>query len=179
MGSFTTTPVGKGFEARTDRGLPATPEQIAAIKKILNDYPDIAAVLSVAAACDKYASVADFSVGPQKFLDGNLNGGFNDVRTASRYFGWQMQTLIAEGKQDEAAKLGIECLKLARLCDNEPLVVNTLIGSAIRYTTIHSIYDALATGPITAATRTALDQELGAQRRSAAIGPSPEDRAGI
>jgi hypothetical protein len=159
-GKFFDTPVGKAFEARTDRGLPATPEQIAAIKKIVDNYPDIDAKLAAAATCDQYASVADFSAGPQKFLQINLNGGVNDVRTASRFIGWRMQTLIAEGKQEEAAKLGIECLKLARLWDNEPLVVNALVGIAIRNIIIHSIYDALAAGPISAATRAALDQEL-------------------
>jgi hypothetical protein len=166
-GKFYNTPVGKGFESRTDRGLPATPAQIEAIKKIVDNYLDIDAALAMAAACDKYASVVDFSVGPKKYLEGSLKGGVQDVRTASRFIAWRMQILIAEGKQEEAARLGIECLKLARLWDNEPLVVNALVGIAIRNNIVHSTYDAIAAGSISAATHTALDQEL-------ALGDDPQ-----
>ena len=68
-GKFFDTPLGKAYDAADDRGDPPTPEQISAIRAILDKYPDIDDALVAAAACPQYASLADFSVPPQVFLE--------------------------------------------------------------------------------------------------------------
>ncbi len=154
--------LGKDYDERSDRGDAATPEQIAAIEKILNKYADIDAGLAAAAACDKYASVCDFSVGYSKFLEGMLKEPLN-VRTGARYLGWRMESYTAAGQRDKAVQQGIELLKLARLYDHEPLMVNMLVAIALRGIAVDPIYDALAAGPVSPAMHAALDRELALQ----------------
>ena len=155
------TALGKDYDERSERGEAPTPEQIAAIKKILNKYADIDAGLAAAAACEKYASVSDFSVGYSKLLDG-MKEPLN-IRTAARYLGWRMEVSTAVGQRDQAVRQGIELLKLARLYDHEPLMVNMLVAIALRGIAVDPVYDALAAGPVSPATHTALEQELARQ----------------
>jgi hypothetical protein len=156
------TPLGKDYDER-DGGEAPTPEQIAAIEKILNKYADIDAGLAAAEACGKYASESDFSDDYSKFLDRTLKWPTGSIRTAARYLVWRMEVTIAAGQRDQAVKQGIDLLKLARLYDHEPLMVNMLVAIALRGIAIDPIYDALAAGPVSPATHAALAQELNLQ----------------
>jgi hypothetical protein len=160
---FDDSPLGKDYGARTDRGEAATPQQIAAIEKILNKYADIDAGLAAAVACGKYASVSDFSVGYPKFLERTLKWPAGSIRTAARYLEWRMEVSTATGQRDQAVQQGIEILKLARLYDHEPLFINMLVAIAMRGIAVAPIYDALAAGPVSPAMHAALDQELARQ----------------
>src|SRR5205807_1879066 len=108
----------------------------------------------------KYASVSDVSLGYLKFLEVTLIKPTGKIRTAARCLRWRMQTLTAEGKPDKAVELGIELLKLARLYDHEPLIVNMLMAIALRGIAVDPLYDALATGRVSPALHAALDREL-------------------
>jgi hypothetical protein len=160
---FDDSPLGKDYDARTDRGAAATPQQIMAIEEILSKYTDIDAGLTAAVACGKYASVSDFSVGYSKFLDRTLKWPTGSIRTAARYLVWRMEVTTAAGQRDQAVRQGIELLQLARLYDHEPLMVNMLVAIALRGIAVNPIYDALAAGPVSPATHAALEQELAVQ----------------
>ena len=153
------TPLGQDYDKRGDRGKPATAEQIAAIRKILDKYPDIDTGLATAAACGKYASLADYSLDHVKLLEAYFVQ-MSRFRTASRFLSWRMEVLVAEGKQEKAVALGIEMLQLAREYDHEPATVNMLMATAVRGIAATSLYDALAAGPVSPEVHAALDREL-------------------
>ncbi len=162
-GRFFNTPIGNAYSESRDRGEPPTPEQIVAIRAIVDKYPDLDEGIAAAAACTQYASVTDFSVGHQQFLEEGLDNRVQRIRTAARFASWRMEVLGNDGQTDAAVRLGIELLQLARLYNDEPLLVNYLVGIAVRSIAAQSIYDAQANGIISPETLAALDQELALQ----------------
>jgi hypothetical protein len=153
------TPSGNEYNNRMNRGEAPTVEQLNALHKILDRYADVEAGLESAAACEKYASLADFSHGPTQFQVDCL-GSMSEIRDAARFLESRMEVLTAEGKQEAAVGQGIELLKLARLYDHEPAIINLLPAIAIRGIAAESIYDALAAGPVSPTAHAALDREL-------------------
>jgi hypothetical protein len=151
--------LGKAYESAHDRGYPPTPEQIAAIRTILEKYPEIDRGLATAAACDQYASRADFSLDQPTFID-VLIKRVTDIRTAARFNDWRTAVMIAEGKSQQAAQVGLESLRIARLHDSEPLLINYLVSVALSSLAIQDLYDALAAGPISPQLHAAIDEEL-------------------
>jgi hypothetical protein len=157
---FSTSAMGEAIDVRDDKGEPPLPEQLAAIRAILDKYPDIPAGLSAVAKCEKYASTADYSVDHVKFLDEPLKGQTGRIRNAARLLEWRAEVLLAEGKNEAVVEQGIELLRLARLHDAEPMLVSYLVGVAVRNYAINMLYDALAAGPVRAELHVALDNEL-------------------
>jgi len=154
------TPLGKAYEAGRDRGEPPTPEQINAIRAIVEKYPDLDAGLAAAAACEEYASLADYSVNHQQLAEDLINQRVDRIRTAARFVSWRMEVLTSDSEHDRALSLGTQLLRLARLYDNEPLLINYLVSVAVRGVAAQAIYDALAVGSVSPETYAALDREL-------------------
>jgi hypothetical protein len=159
-GEFSDTPLGKAFDERSDRGEPATAAQMTAIRNILDQYSDLDAGIAAVAACEQYASVADFAAGYPKFTDEIMEKTMTRIRTAARFLRWRMYALITAGQQDHAVGLGIETLQLARQYDHEPALINMLVSAAVRGFPVEPLYDALATGPVSPKLHKALDDEL-------------------
>jgi hypothetical protein len=159
-GRFYDSPLGKAYEDAQDRGESPTPEQIAAIHAIVDKYPDVDRALASAAACEQYASLADFSLGQRKFLEDLLENRALGARTAARFNDWRIRVMIADGKAQQAAELGLESLRIARLHDAEPLLINYLVGLALRGIAVQDLYDAMAAGPISPQLHAAIDEEL-------------------
>ena len=154
------TPLGRAYNAALDRGEYASKEQLAAIRQILDRYPDIDAGFVAAAACDQYASLMDFSVNHQQVLQGILDDRVQRIRTLARFVNWRMEVLVGDGRADEAVQLGIQLLKVARLYNGEPLLINYLVGVAIRGIANNAIYEAVSAGNVSTETLTVLDREL-------------------
>lgn len=154
------TPLIEDFDKRTDRGEPATPEQIAVIRELLDRYPDILAGIAAAADCDEYTSTADFTVDHQAFLGDRLRGEIGKFRTAARYLRWHVEVLLSKGKQEQAVEESLQLMKLARLYDAEPLLVNYLVGVAVRGIAVNMLYDSLAAGPVSPELHAAVEKEL-------------------
>jgi hypothetical protein len=156
---FFKTAVGKRYEQARDRGHLATSKQLAAMRAILDKYPALAAGLSRAAACPRYASLADFKVDAPKFTDQSIER-IQQFRTAGRFQAWQIETLVGAGQSAPAVERGLEQLKLARLWENEPTLVCYLVGIAVRDGAADRIYDALAAGKVAPELHAELDAEL-------------------
>jgi len=157
------TPEGKAYEKRRDRGEPPTLEQINAIRAIVDKYPDIDAGLAAAAACERYASLADYSVDHQRLVEDVIDQRANRIRTAVRFTSWRMEVLTSDGQSNQAVAEGTQLLRLARLYDGEPLLINYLVGLAVRGLAGQSLYDALAAGTASPELHAALDKELARQ----------------
>ena len=166
---FDETPLGKGYDARSEIGEPPTADQLRVIGSILHKYPDIDAGLADAISRKRYASLTDFSLDAPQFLDRALKNPIGRNRTASRFLRWRMEELTGAGERDKAVARGIEALKLARQCDNEPLMVNALVAIAMRGVAVEPLYDALNSGPVSPETHAALDQELARQENTARL----------
>lgn len=170
-GAFFKTDLGKAYEDNERRlsgaGLPA--DQLQAIRAILDQFPEMAPGIAQAAACDDFASIADFSVDTNKFSEQQLTR-IQNFRSLARYQAWQMETLVAEGKRDEAVRLGIELLNLSKLHEAEPTLTSYLVSIAVRSVAITGLYDALAAGPVSAEMHAALDAELERQDNAGQLG---------
>ena len=90
-----------------------------------------------------------------------------------------MEVLVQEGRADEAVQLGIQLLKVARLDNGEPLLINYLVGVAVRGIANRAIYEAVSAGNVSPETLTALDRELLLLDDSARTRPSAHNRTGI
>jgi hypothetical protein len=158
-GRFSMTPLGLAYDEREDRGEPPTAEEAAAIQEILDQYAELDAAFSRAAACDKYASRADFSVPSTQFID-EMMPRIQQFRSVGRFYAWRIRMLSYHGDHDEAVRRGIEVLRLTRLHESEPTLVAYLVTLAVRHTTIRELYDALAAGRVSFDMHAALDAEL-------------------
>lgn len=153
------TPVGQAYDAARGRDEAPTMEQLAAIRAIVDKYPDIEAGITGAAACDQYASLTDFSFNHHQLIEDSLKR-VQKIRTAARFAAWRMEVLTRDGQADAAVRLGTQVMRLARLHNAEPLLINFLVGIAVRMTVAQPLYDALATGDVSPETLSALDKEL-------------------
>jgi hypothetical protein len=164
-GRFFNTPIGKAYDETRDRGEPATPEQIAAIRAILDKYSDVEPLIAAAAKCDQYASRVDYSLDSQQFVEKVLDqiNGPGSIRQVARFLNWRAEVLLAEGRRDEAVQRGIQVYRLARLYESEPTLVAFLIAIAVRGVVAEQMYDALAAGPVSPELCAALDRELALQ----------------
>src|SRR5690606_21722686 len=132
------------------------PEQIEAIRRILDAHPEVDAAFKRAAECRRYTSQLNYALPHVQFLQqcGTEAGG---VRAVARYVRWRMLTLSAEGEHDEALTYGIALLRLSRLFSEEPAIVNHLVAIAVRGVAIDSIHDVLAAGAVESGLRQSLD----------------------
>jgi hypothetical protein len=162
--AFYQSELGKMWSPREEAGQPPTPEQAAAIRTILEAYPDILTAFKRAAGRSAYASRLDFTLSHSDFLQSLMNRQ-SDVRMLARFADWHARLLIASDRVNEAALLGINELKLARLYENEPTLVNYLVSIAVRGHAIDGISRAIRAGSITDETRGELLAELDAQDR--------------
>jgi hypothetical protein len=99
-------------------------------------------------------------VNHQELLQDILDERIQRIRTLARFVNWRMEVLVGEGRADDAVQLAIQLLKVARLYNGEPLLVNQLVGIAVRGIACRAIYDAISAGNVTPDTLNALDQEL-------------------
>jgi hypothetical protein len=158
-GDFYGSEEGKSLDVREDQGLPPTSEQAAAMRAILDKFPQVDGALEAAAACQRYASLADFSLDHQRFLQAML-ATTGHMRTVARFLQWQMAVDIADRRPDDAIARGIELLRLARLYDQEPGLVHSLVGIAVRGIAVQSLYDAMAAGPVSPELHAQLSEEV-------------------
>ena len=106
---FSLSPIGLAYDEAEDRGEPPTAEQAAAMQEILNRHVELDEGLRRAAACDKYASRADFSLAPGPFI-GDLFTRIQRFRSVGRFVGWQIRMLSHDGQHDEAVLRGVDLL---------------------------------------------------------------------
>ncbi len=154
------TPLGKEYSQRTtdhENALP-TAEQAAAMQVILDDFSDLFLAIDEMAACDRYASLLDYSLDQNRFIEEMISS--MSIRSVARLLSWKMQVLTVQGERELAVKTGIQLLYLARLHDKEPTLMLHLVGNACRGVAAFHLNQALRAGPISAEVRTALDAEL-------------------
>ncbi len=157
---FFDTALGKTFVESSDKGAPPTREQTEAIHTILKRYGDLSDGIASASRFSKYASLSDFSVDHQTFLNNSLEQPIRRFRTVARFLEWHAEVAIAEGHPEVAVERGLELLRLGRLYDSEPLLVTFLVAIAVRGYACQMLYDGLNAGPISPQVFTEVEREL-------------------
>jgi len=156
------TPLGKEYVERTDKNENVLPTavQAAAMQAILDNFGDLFLAVDEAATCRQYASQLDFAVDQPHFIENMIGDGSIPIRSVARLLSWKMQVLTVQGQGDQAVKTGIQLLHLTRLYDEEPTLVNALIGFACRGIAVQRLNQTLRSGSISADGRVALEAEL-------------------
>jgi hypothetical protein len=133
----------------------------AVMRPLINAHPLILPTLENAAACSQYASLLDFSLPPRQFLESMLASvNSSEPRSVAQFVRWNMVVLVADGKRDEAVRLGIRMLRLARFHDQEPSLMNFLVSTSVRGIIFSSINLALQQNQVDPGFRAELDAEL-------------------
>ena len=109
---FEKTPLGADYYDREDRGEAASEEQLAAVRSIVEKYPDVAAAIKRAAACTRYASRLDYRLPQPQFLEA-MHPGPIDIRGVSRFVDRKMKLVDRGGAAGRRLEQGIELLRLA------------------------------------------------------------------
>ena len=159
LAAFYETPAGQSYDTLDDRGALPTNEQCQAIKVILDKYHELGSEIELMAGLNAYASLLDFSEDQSRFV-AQIVDEAPPFRTVARLLKWRMQVLAAEGQPDAAVKTGIQLLRLTRLFEQEPTMVNHLVMIACRHIACRGLNQALRSGQVTAETRAELDAEL-------------------
>jgi hypothetical protein len=167
-GRFLKSPAGVAFDAADDAGGSIAPEHLAAIRIIVEKYPDLDAAFANAASCERYASPLNFSLPYPQFMAA-LTDPPIDIRSAARFIAWQMKLASESGQADVALEKGIQLLRLAALYDAEPGLISSQISMAVRGAAVAAIDEALSTGPISPSVHAKLEEELAAFDAQAAL----------
>jgi len=154
------TPIGKAYVLHTTKYENALPtgEQAAAMQAILDDFPALFLAVDQLMACDQYASLLDYSLDQPHFVEEILST--MTIRSVTRLLAWKMQVLVVQGELEQAVEAGLQLLRLTRLFDEEPMLINSLVSIACRYVTAFRLNQVLQSGLISAKLRAALDTEL-------------------
>ena len=159
LNQFYNSPVGQAYQELRDRGEPPTAMQLAAIRAIVDKYPELPPAIDRAVDCEVFASALDYSLPPPQFIAATSTS-MGDVRTVARFLHWRMAIAIADRRADDAVTIGCQLLTLARLYESEPGVIHMLVSMALRGMAAESLARALTSGEVAAERHAELDREL-------------------
>ncbi|NLE37084.1 MAG: hypothetical protein GX621_03570 [Pirellulaceae bacterium] len=138
-----------------------SPAVLNTIRSAVTRYPKVIPLLEQAAACSRYASTEpSVSNDLEAFFDAIIPR-VQDRRPAARLLGsYWPEVLLAEGKREEAVRSNIALLRLCRLFDQQPALVDFLASIACRGIALHSLNHILQTGSVSDELRQELEDEL-------------------
>ncbi len=134
-------------------------EQIAAIKELVEKFPELPTAIDQAAEAQCFVPLLDYSRDHLAFQDEVMNG-VKLLRTVTRFNSLGVAVAMSEERLDDAANIGINMLKLARLNDSQPLLVSGLVGIALRGAAVRELNRVLRAGELSPRTYLKIDQEL-------------------
>jgi hypothetical protein len=134
-------------------------EQIAAIKELVEKFPDLPTAIDHGGEAQNYIPPMDYSLDHLAFQD-EVTVSMKLLRTVSRFNSLRVALAMTDGKLDDAANVGINMLKLAKLNDSQPLLVSGLVGIALRGAAIRELNRVLRAGELSPETYLRIDQEL-------------------
>jgi hypothetical protein len=134
-------------------------EQVAAIKELVEKFPELSTAIDQAAEAKCYVPQLDYTRDHLAFQDEVMNGA-KILRTVTRFNSLRVAVAMTEGRLDDAANIGINMLKLAKLSDSQPLIVSGLVSIALRGAAIRELNRVMRAGELSPETYLRIDQEL-------------------
>jgi hypothetical protein len=160
LAKFYNSPLGIELDATVAKRRVPNLEQQASLRRILDRYSAVLPAIQKAAECKRYVSPhLDFSLSPMYFMD-RIPDVAQTMRLPADFVRQEMLVLTAEGKSDDAVRMGVQALRLARLCDQEPLLICHLVSLTGRGLIFRSIDRSLRHERIDPDVRSKLDAEL-------------------
>lgn len=133
-----------------------------AMKAIYAAHPKVIGLLRQAADCPDYDPQLDYTLPPDQFLESTMALA-QDLRGDARVLRYRSRLLEIEGNRDEAMHMAMLNLRLGQHFERTPMIIGHLIGLVARGMAIADANRAMQAGPISQATRLALDAELARQ----------------
>lgn len=125
-------------------------------------HPQVIEILQQASHCSVFQPPYDYQLRANVFLADELLPTMQRKRAATRILNYRAWIDLAEGRPQEAVVQCLAMLRLARLYDQEPLIINHLVAVAIRGAALGTANLALRAGPLTPETYDDLEKELAA-----------------
>ena len=129
------------------------------VREAISAYPEVIPLLVKACKCKTYLSPVDLTGDPSAAIASSIERA-SVVRGAARVLRLHAQLLAFDGQNDEAIQSGLAIMRLARLGDAEPFLIGHLVANAIRGLGCDAIALTLRAGPVSAASRAEIEQEL-------------------
>jgi hypothetical protein len=133
-----------------------------ALDVIFAAHPKAIPLLQQAADCPDYDARLDYSPPVKEFITRMLPF-LQGLRSKARVLEYRSRLLLNEGNYNEAARMALCILRLARHFQRNPLVVGYLVTITIRGIGVEEANAALQTGAVSKDIRDALDAELAVQ----------------
>lgn len=140
-----------------------SPAILAAIRDALAAHPDVVPLLERAAACPGFDRQWDFNLTSQSFMESMHTERISSLRSIWWVLRYQADVQLADGRRDDALRTCLTMLKLTRLLQYEPCVVNFLVGMAVRRVSIDVTNRVLTSGPVSPDLHAELEAELAGQ----------------
>jgi len=134
-------------------------EQMETLQEAFELHADVFSHYARAAECSGYQSDWRFGAQPAKSLSLHLNN-VAESRSVMRHCSARAGLLMAEGKFDEALKLGLQMLALSRRVEYQPMFIGYLSGTACRLMSLKVIGAVLERSPLTDEQRQRIDLAL-------------------
>jgi hypothetical protein len=141
------------------------------IRAAFDAHPKVIPVLEQAVACPYYDAQLDYTL-PEEELSSDHLKTIVQWRDFARVLYFRAALFAAEGNCDDAARMVLVALRLARHFDTAPMLSSYLVALTIRDIGVEAANHALQSGPVSERTRKDLDAELAIQERMEGFVPS-------
>jgi len=140
-----------------------SPAILAAMREALAAHPEVMPLIERAAACPDFDPQLDYSAKTHDFLVKAMQERFSALRNVWRVLRYRALVQLADGQRDDALRTCLLMFRLARHADQQPLLLNFLVTTALRLISIRVTETVLYAGPVATELRTVLEEELGRQ----------------
>ncbi len=136
-----------------------TPAEQERLEKLFAAHPQFLPLLEQAADCPDSDPQLDTTLPRTRFLQECLDLAGRH-RPLSRVLKARSALLMSQGRPDDAVAAQLLALRLARHWRREPMLIGFLVTASGEYVAIEEINRVLQAGPVSPATRRAIDAEL-------------------
>lgn len=138
---------------------PMPDEMYKAMKAIFAAHADLFPLLQKAADCSDYDAQFDYSTSSEQ-MTAQLLPIIQNARSIARVLAYRTRLLVIDGKYDEAARMALISLKLARHIERNPFLISYLVAMSLQGMAVEQANLVLQSGPVAQELRQAIDAEL-------------------
>jgi hypothetical protein len=138
---------------------PLAPDEQEKLEKLFAAHPQFLPLLEQAADCPDSDPQLDTTLPRTQFLSACLDLAGRH-RVLYRALQARSALLLAKGRPDDAAAVQLLLLRLARHWRREPMLMGLLVTAVVEYQAIEQLNRILQAGPVSPATRRAIEAEL-------------------
>jgi hypothetical protein len=158
VGSMNKEMIALASPAYFDDEVNLTEDDCKKLASLVNAYPQVFPLLEQAGACTTYDAQLDYTASPDAVMSAVIADAA-DFRGVIAVLRARCRMQLAEGHHREALQTGILELRLARLYENNAVLINELVVCAARGIGVRLCNQALRAAPVPNEDRDALETE--------------------